>query len=163
MKKAAFVMALVWTGCLLCFAEPIKNISSEEAFEMLKQPDTYLIDVRSVAEYVFVGHPKMAYSLPLMFWNEAGANMESNSEFVWDLQNRFQKSDRLIFICRSGGRSAKAARMAQKSGFAETLNVEKGFEGDKDSDGHRTVNGWKNSGLPYTYALKRKLRYTKRK
>ncbi|MFC2166325.1 rhodanese-like domain-containing protein [Acidobacteriota bacterium] len=163
MKKIAFVMALVWIGCLSCFAEPVKNVSSEEAFEMVRQPDTFLIDVRSVAEYVFVGHPEMAYNIPLMFWNETGANMESNSEFVQDLEGRFQKSARLIFICRSGGRSASAARMAQKAGFTEVFNIEKGFEGEKNSDGYRTVNGWKNSRLPYTYSLKSKLRYTRRK
>ncbi len=163
MKKAVFIMALIWTGCLLCFAGSIKNVSSEEAFEMVEQSGTHLIDVRSVAEYIFVGHPEMAHSIPLLFWNEARAKMESNSRFVQDLQDRFQKSDRLIFICRSGGRSTKAARMAQKSGFAEVFNVEKGFEGDKDSAGYRTVNGWKNSQLPYTYAQKRKLSYTKKK
>lgn len=163
MKKAVLIVALLWTGCLLCSAGPVKSVSSVEAFEMVQQPDTYLIDVRSVAEYVFVGHPQMAYSIPLLFWNEDRAEMESNARFVLDLQDRFQASDRLIFICRSGGRSANAARMAQKSGFSEVFNVEKGFEGDKDNDGYRTVNGWKNSQLPYTYALKSELRYTKRK
>jgi hypothetical protein len=53
--------------------------------------------------------------------------------------------------------------MAQRAEFAEVFNIGKGFEGDKNSDGYRTVNGWKNSGLPYTYTLKRKLSYSKRK
>jgi len=163
MKKMVFVMALFWTGCILCFSEPVKNVSSKEAFEMVRQSETFLIDVRSVAEYVFIGHPEMAYNIPLMFWNEARADMESNPVFTQDLQDRFRKSARLIFICRSGGRSAKAARMAQKAGFGEVFNIEKGFEGDQNSDGYRTVNGWKNSGLPYTYALQSKLSYTKRK
>jgi rhodanese-related sulfurtransferase len=163
MQKTAFVIVLVWAGCLLGLAESVQNVSSEEAFEMVKQPNTYLIDVRSVAEYVFVGHPEMAYNTPLMFWNEEQASMERNPEFLEDLRQRFKKTDRLIFLCRSGGRSAQAARMAQASGFNDVYNVERGFEGEKNRDGYRTVNGWKNSGLPYTYAMKRGFSYTKRK
>jgi rhodanese-related sulfurtransferase len=98
MRKTAFLLALFWVGCLWGFAESIKNVSSEEAFAMVKKPDTFLIDVRSVAEYVFVGHPAMAYNIPLMFWNETRAKMENNSAFPQDLQDRFQKNDRLIFI-----------------------------------------------------------------
>lgn len=159
MRKIGFVVVLFLTGCLLGSGESIQNVSPEKAFEMVKQPDTHLIDVRSVAEYIFVGHPNMAYNIPLMFWNEAKGNMESNREFIQDLQARFQKSDRLIFICRSGGRSARAAGMAREFGFAEVFNVETGFEGDKNAEGYRNVNGWKNSGLPYTYALDRELSY----
>jgi hypothetical protein len=75
MKKVTFVMALVWLGCCVCFAGSVKSISSDEAFEMVSRPETFLIDVRSVAEYVFVGHPEMAYNIPLMFWNEAKAKI----------------------------------------------------------------------------------------
>jgi hypothetical protein len=28
-------------------------------------------------------------------------------------------------------------------------------EGDKDKKKHRSVNGWKNAGMPYTYTLKK--------
>jgi hypothetical protein len=52
--------------------------------------------------------------------------------------------------------------MAQMSGFADVFNIEKGFEGDKSPEGYRTVNGWKNSGLPYTYRVDREFRYIKK-
>jgi len=157
MKKAACVMALVWAGCLLCTAAPFKTISSKEAFGIVRQPDTFLIDVRSVTEYVFAGHPEMAYNIPLTFCNEAQAKMEGNLEFAQDLLRRFQKSDRLIFRCLSGGRSDKAARTARKAGFLEMFNGDKRFEGDINSRGYRTVDGWKSNGLPCTYALNREL------
>jgi rhodanese-related sulfurtransferase len=162
MRQAALVLVFIWIGCFFSSAESVQNVSSEGAFEMVKQADTYLVDVRSLAEYVFVGHPEMAYNIPLMFWNEARAKMENNEQFIQDLLDQFHKNDRLIFLCRSGGRSARAAKMAQKSGFTEVFNVKKGFEGDKNAEGYRTVNGWRNKGLPYTYALDQELIYTKR-
>ena len=120
-----------------------------------------MIDVRSVAEYVFVGHPEMAYCIPLSFWDENSQKLNPNPNFLQDIQGRFKKNDCLIFICRSGGRSAQAALAAEKAGFSEVLNIDQGFEGEPDARGYRTVNGWKNSKLPYTYALDENLTYRK--
>ena len=112
----------------------------------------HLVDVRSIAEYVFIGHPEMAHNIPLSFWDEKIQDFVSNETFVQDLKSRFKTDDRLIFICRSGGRSLRAARMAQKAGFERIFNITLGFEGEKNTEGYRVVNGWKNS-LPYTYDL----------
>ncbi len=131
----------------------VTNITPQKAYELLKNPATYLVDVRSIAEYYLVGHPVQAFSIPLTFWNEARQTFELNESFVPDLQERFQKTDVLVFICRSGGRSRKAAEEAMKAGFSEVYNVDEGFEGEKDEKGLRTVGGWKNRGLPYTYEI----------
>ena len=160
MKK----ITLLWMGIvtLTCcgFSQEIKDVSSEEAFELLKEPDTYLVDVRSIAEYVFVGHPAMAHNIPLTFWDEERQDLVPNEMFLEDVKSRFKTDDRLIFICRSGGRSLRAARMAQNAGFIKVFNITLGFEGEKNAKGYRVVNGWKNS-LYYTYDLDDKLIYRK--
>jgi rhodanese-related sulfurtransferase len=66
-------------------------------------------------------------------------------------------------MCRSGGRSAWAVNQLADAGFNNVYNITDGFEGDAISDtenlyyGQRLKNGWKNSGVPWTYKLDREL------
>lgn len=53
----------------------------------------------------------------------------------------------------------EAAKLAKQAGFSEVFSVKTGFEGKKDEQGLRTLNGWKNRELPYTYKVKEELRY----
>jgi rhodanese-related sulfurtransferase len=156
-------ICLAATLCLLpgCFlgAQDVGTLSPGEALEMSKNPGTHIIDVRSIAEYVLIGHPADAFNIPLTFWNEKIQTFELNEDFVQDIQDRFPKTDTLIFICRSGGRSQKAAGEAFQAGFPKVYSVTEGFEGEKDENGHRTVGGWKNRGLPYTYDVNPSLAY----
>jgi rhodanese-related sulfurtransferase len=133
--------------------QEIESLEPAKAFELLKKPSTFLVDVRSVAEYVLVGHPEPAYLVPLTFWNESRAAFEPNEKFIDDLKARFKPEDTLIFICRSGRRSLHAAEAARKAGFMKSVNISQGFEGELDTAGHRTIGGWKNSGLPWTYQV----------
>jgi rhodanese-related sulfurtransferase len=69
----------------------------------------------------------------------------------------------VILICRSGDRSAKAQDRLQAAGFTRVYSIAEGFEGDTAKDGaqagQRTVNGWKNGGLPWTYKLDKNRMY----
>lgn len=62
-------------------------------------------------------------------------------------------------MCRSGSRSAMAVNALAKMGFTNVYNITDGMEGDAVEDpgsvflGQRLVNGWKNSGCPWTYQL----------
>ena len=57
----------------------------------------------------------------------------------------------LLFMCRSGVRSHNAATAATQAGFAQSINVLQGFEGDKDPLGQRNnIGGWRKAGLPWT-------------
>jgi rhodanese-related sulfurtransferase len=159
MRKTAFLLGCFFILTGLQFSQNIREISAEEAFTQLKEPATYLIDVRSIAEYVFVGHPEQAYNIPLHFWNEKEQEMNPNENFLVDIRSRFKPEATLIFICRSGKRSAQAARILAAAGFNKVFNLKHGFEGDKDDRGYRSRNGWKNNGLPYTYGLNDKLVY----
>ena len=90
--------------------------------------------------------------------------LQVNSEFVQRIERlvetRGLKKDNPIFlICRSGSRSAKAAKILNLAGYTSVYTVTDGFEGDKAKHGprkgERVVNGWKNSGLPWSYKLSR--------
>ena len=56
--------------------------------------------------------------------------------------------------------SAMAVNLLAKAGFKNVYNITDGVEGDAVKDpnsifvGQRLVNGWKNSGLPWTYHIK---------
>jgi rhodanese-related sulfurtransferase len=80
-------------------------------------------------------------------------------DFVSRVSEVAKPKDTLLVMCRSGGRSAIAANMLAKAGFTNVYNITDGMEGDavKNPDslfvGQRLVNGWKNSGSPWTYDL----------
>ena len=127
-------------------------------------PDTVkIIDVRSPEEYIFIGHPAMAYNIPLLFiaytWNaeKKQPGVRPNPDFAARVQTLFKPDDTILMLCRSGGRSALAANALIKAGYTTVYNIVDGFEGDKVDDpgsayhGKRMRNGWKNSGSPWTY------------
>jgi rhodanese-related sulfurtransferase len=137
---------------------------------------TFIVDVRTRPEYVLVGHPTMAHHVPIKFWTgkhtTKGYGMAMNESFVQDLKSRFNpKTDTLIFMCRSGSRSCTATDVAAKGGWPanKIYNMLGGFEGDKDKNadsafnGKRTMGGWKNEGMPWTYKVDDKLAYPETK
>jgi rhodanese-related sulfurtransferase len=80
-------------------------------------------------------------------------------DFVTRVKNVAKPDDTLLVMCRSGGRSALAVNALGQAGFRNVYNIIDGMEGDAVNDpnsvflGHRLVNGWKNSGLPWTYHI----------
>jgi rhodanese-related sulfurtransferase len=130
------------------------DISSREAFEMLlSDKDTYLIDVRTMPEWSLVGLPdlkeigKDTYMISWMTY----PNMELDRNFVEKVSEVSQdKNSNLLFLCKSGGRSAQAANAAAKAGYKNCFNISDGFEGNlNDMEQRGKVNGWKASGLPW--------------
>ncbi len=115
------------------------------------QDGAILVDVRTEGEWAHIGIPdtKATENDPPLFiqWNLAGGI--PNSRFIEDLQQQAPEDDgvELVFLCRSGQRSISAAIAATQAGFT-AYNVLEGFEGEPDRYGERTVNGWKNRGLP---------------
>jgi rhodanese-related sulfurtransferase len=165
----AFMRKLRGFAYLLCAVlaataagQEIRSVAPKDALGLLKDPSAHLVDVRSVAEYVLVGHPVQAHNIPLAFWLDTSAGFERNERFIDDLKSRFAPADTLIFICRSGGRSLRAAEAARAAGFANVVNVTEGFEGELDASGRRTIGGWKNAGLPWTYEVDPQLAYGSR-
>lgn len=118
-----------------------------------------MVDVRTRAEWAYVGIPDVSsLGLPLLQveWMRL-PNMSLNPHFVGEVLEQLgdQVPDRILFICRSGIRSLKAALAVQEyldslGQKCECLNVATGFEGDLNDDHHRgKKNGWKVEGLPW--------------
>ena len=71
------------------YAQEPKQILSIEAYDMLNTvPDTYLIDVRTRAEYQFVGHPLKAYLFPYMFMSNKFAKENDRYGYQFGLKNK---------------------------------------------------------------------------
>jgi rhodanese-related sulfurtransferase len=126
------------------------DLSPAEAFARLKaNPNAVLIDVRTQPEWTFVGVP-MVDRLVRLSW-QVYPQMDVNARFAEDVKALGLGNDAEIYcICRSGARSASAATALTQAGFNNCWNVAHGFEGDKNTDGHRgQANGWKATGLPW--------------
>ena len=78
-------------------------------------------------------------------------SMQPNPEFVSALGGAYADKDTpLLFLCRSGVRSAAAAKAMSAAGYSTCLNVADGFEGPLDANGKRgSAAGWKATGLPW--------------
>lgn len=118
----------------------------EEAYTLLKEaPGAKLVDVRTRAELDWVGSVKGSIDIEWMHYPE----LEQNPHFANQLSAQVEKESLVMFLCRSGVRSHHAATLAAKLGYSACYNIIGGFEGDKDSRGYRTVNGWKHAGVPW--------------
>lgn len=144
-----------------------KYLTSLEAYEMWKaNPDKIkIIDCRTTEEYVFVGHAPMAYNIPSKLWTgkwdpeKKQYTMPDNPDFEVQAKAKFKPDEALAVMCRSGHRSSASVERLAKIGFTNVYNITDGFEGDmvKNEEsyfnGKRMINGWKNSGAPWIYAL----------
>jgi rhodanese-related sulfurtransferase len=119
-----------------------------------EQPNAILIDVRTTAEWSYVGEPDISRSgrdVVKLSWKEF-PSMQINPVFVKTLTELApDKNTTLLFLCRSGVRSKDAAVAMTKHGYQQCYNIEEGFEGDHDNNKQRgNRGGWKLRGLPWT-------------
>jgi rhodanese-related sulfurtransferase len=131
------------------------DVTAAEAWDMLKSdPHAQLIDVRTTAEWSFVGRPDISglgRETQLVEW-QVFPTMRPNPAFVADATRAAgaAKDAPVLFLCRSGARSRSAAIAMTAAGYTRAYNISGGFEGDLDGDAHRgKQNGWKASGLPW--------------
>ena len=136
-RQRAEEMRLPYAGALL----------PAEAYALMqKAPAAKLIDVRTRAEWDFVG--KVPGSV-MIEWQTYPAS-QPNPGFFDELKAQAEKDAIVMFLCRSGARSHAAASAAGQIGYTRSYNVLQGFEGDKDAQGHRgSVGGWQFAGLPW--------------
>lgn len=130
------------------------EISATEAWDRLKNnPKAQLLDVRTQAEWNFVGLPDLSSigrRVHCVEWQGFPTGTR-NSGFVAEASQALDDpTTQVMVICRSGARSRAAAIALTQAGFAQAFNISDGFEGDPDAEGHRNnINGWKASGLPW--------------
>jgi len=154
-------------------------VDSKEAYDLKMQlgNKALLVDVRDPAEIQFTGFTDVAdVNIPFKLvnikkWNSMKSvlQMENNPDFIADLEKtltskNLTKDDTVIIMCRSGGtRGAPAANVLFDKGFKKVYVVTDGFEGgtlkEGDKKGWRLKNGWKNSGLPWSYKLNKEKMY----
>jgi rhodanese-related sulfurtransferase len=130
----------------------------EETWARLSQDQgSVLVDVRTSAEWAYVGLPDLSSIRKrpvLVEWVEFPGS-QLNQAFVPQLTDALtrigaNKDTELFFLCRSGGRSLSAARAMAAAGYARCRNVADGFEGPLDPNRHRgSIGGWKAKGLPW--------------
>ncbi len=136
----------------------VDDVEAKETWERLQQdPGSVLIDVRTQAEWAFVGVPdlSLAGKEPVFLEWQHFPQGEANPSFASQLASMLDakaagREAGLFFICRSGGRSRKAAEVMAAAGYRGCHNVAGGFEGPLDNAAHRgLVAGWKVAGLPW--------------
>ena len=136
----------------------IEAVSVEEAWARLKgDSGTVLIDVRTIAEWAYVGLPDLSPigKRPVLVEWQGFPDDRLNTAFVERVTEALNpiganRESELLFICRSGQRSLKAAQAMAAAGFRRCRNVADGFEGPLDANRHRgQLSGWKAKGLPW--------------
>ena len=136
----------------------IEEVDVASAWSALQgNPRSQLVDVRTRAEWTYVGIPDLGAlgkRTVLVEW-QTFPDQSLDPRFAERLANELQAlgvqvDDDLFFICRSGSRSLAAARAMASAGYRACHNVTEGFEGPLDDDRHRgSLCGWKAIGLPW--------------
>jgi rhodanese-related sulfurtransferase len=157
----------------------VDSITATDAYNMLDpgsdtyNPDAYILDVRTPAEWKFVGHPGEAagtgsgdflegrvLNIPYWLWEYAPKIDEyvfrdnGNKFFDAAVARQFSPRDTIILMCKSGGRagyagaelenpSQPASKRLEELGYYHLYNMAGGFE---------AIGGWKPSALPYNTA-----------
>ncbi len=133
--------------------------SVTEVFESLKADSSAtLVDVRTNAEWTFVGVPDLSMlgkEAILAEWQGFPSNgpHQGFANQLSDVlaQKGLDQNAVIYFLCRSGARSKAAAIAMTALGYKNCYNVADGFEGGHDPEGHRgSVSGWKAQGLPWS-------------
>lgn len=130
------------------------EITAAQCWAVLeKDPQAQVVDVRTAAEWAFVGGPDLsalARNVHRIEWVSFPA-MTANPDFVAEVAAAVPDKDIVIhFLCRSGVRSRAAAIAMTAAGYTNAFNITAGFEGDLNAARQRgTTNGWKATGLPW--------------
>ena len=131
-----------------------RNLLPKIAVERLQNnPQALFVDVRSKAEYKYVGFPENSILIPWIDEPDWEPNPEEFSDLVMqELDGRENiLNTEIILICRSGFRSNEALKCLENKGFTQVSHVASGFEGDLDENDHRgNLNGWRHDGMPWS-------------
>lgn len=137
---------------------PVELVTVEDTWARLSSDSSsVLIDVRTAAEWSYVGVPDLAAigKRPVLVEWQSFPSSQVNAAFVDQVKEALsgQGADRkseLFFLCRSGVRSLRAAEAMTAAGYDRCRNVTDGFEGPLDTERHRgRLGGWKSKGLPW--------------
>jgi rhodanese-related sulfurtransferase len=135
------------------------------------------LDLRKRAEAMYVGMatsvdalvPFVEHQELMTDWDAQRGiyRLEPLQDFVPEVNRRreaksLDKDAVVVLMCRSGDRSSRGANRLAEDGYTRVWSVVDGFEGDMGKDGRRSVNGWKNAGLRWSYKLDKARMYFQR-
>lgn len=165
--KRVIVGSLLAVAVVLSFSTlslAVENIDPSSAYALAaSDPNVYILDVRSAAEWQWVGHPGKNKAgagaglagkvVNIAYQIDYKGEFVVNPSFLTDVAEIFGSTPNvtLITMCRSGHRSSLSAALLEAAGY-RVMNMVTGFEGGTDASGYRTVNGWKMLGLPYSFS-----------
>ena len=114
MKEYKFLFLLVFLLIIGCSSHnnvthKVAFIDGEKVYQMIKNKDTYIIDVREDYEYKS-GHIPNSYNIPLGDINSISLN-------------NFSHTSTIIVYCRSGNRSNTAANLLIKLGYENVYDM----------------------------------------
>ena len=134
------------------------DVKAVDAYQLLTEnPSAVLVDVRTQAEWSYVGVPDLRSidKAPVLIEWQTYPSGQVDLRFADRLLKALAEAGvardaPLVFLCRSGARSRSAALAVTASGWEPCLNVSDGFEGPLDPSGHRnSLSGWRVGGLPW--------------
>ena len=100
----------------------IKTISTDEAYKLIKEDNSNLIDIRDVRELQKEGSVEGATHIPrgmLEFWLDP--------ESVYFKEGKLDSNKEMVLFCAGGLRSALAAKSLKDMGFEKVSHIEGGF------------------------------------
>ena len=122
------------------------EVTPVEAQKLFAENGAKIIDVRSRFENEYIGRIPGSTLIEWKYWPSG----ELNEHFLAELKHQCRPDHIILFLCRSGVRSASAATVAAAAGFEHAFNILEGFEGDLDENSRRgNVGGWRKAGLPW--------------
>jgi len=122
MKKIIFIIS-IFLVIVSCENKKVSiNTITQEEFAKLSSLDIQLLDVRTPDEYkrgVIEGATAINYF---------------DSDFVSQVQPKFDKNKPIYLYCASGGRSSKASSLLVLDGFVEVYNLKGGYNAWKENN-----------------------------
>lgn len=112
MKKISFFLLLIILVLTACGNTGYKNVSTEDAKQLIDNNEIVVLDVRTPDEFQG-GHIPNATLIPLQ-----------------ELENRLNEIDKgktYLVVCRSGNRSAQASEILSSNGFENIYNMTGGM------------------------------------
>lgn len=171
--KTLFLVLIFTLLSLPAFGSDPEALTPEEAWQRVQKEGAQLlfVDVRDPIEIMFVGFtdavdlnvPFKLADRQVFIEDKKHFAMQANPDFASAIEQALKrkgldKNALVITMCRSGSdRGKPSAAFLAGHGFSNVKYVENGFQGDKASEGvqagMRTVNGWMNSGLPWSWEI----------
>tara|TARA_B100000029_G_scaffold205558_1_gene203431 strand:+ start:1341 stop:1730 length:390 start_codon:yes stop_codon:yes gene_type:complete len=106
----------------------IKTISTDEAYELVKEKKCNLIDIRDIRELEKDGRVDNSNHIPrgmLEFWLDP--------ESIYFKEGKLDLNKEMVLFCAGGLRSALAAKSLIDMGFKKVSHIDGGFSSLKQS------------------------------